>query len=317
MKLVYKIFKIILLVFGVLILLISILFGHKDIEIEELKSDYGKTPSEFVSFNEMEVHYRDEGDNSDSIPIVLIHGTGASLHTFDAWTKQLQKNYRVVRMDLPGFGLTGPFPDGNYAMENYVGYISQFLEVLDIDQCILGGNSLGGEIAWRFTAQYPEKVEKLILIDAAGYPLESKSVPLGFRMARTPVLNKIMTYVTPRSMVRSSVENVYTDKSKVSDELVERYFKLTLREGNRQALVDRMTMKNQPDKTDLIKTIRQPTLILWGEDDLLIPVSYAYRFEQDLPDAALVLLKDLGHVPMEEDPEASLPPVLEFLTVAY
>ena len=112
MKLVYKIFKIILLVFGVLILLISILFGHKDIEIEELKSDYGKTPSEFVSFNEMEVHYRDEGDNSDSIPIVLIHGTGASLHTFDVWTKQLQKNYRVVRMDLPGFGLTGPFPDG-------------------------------------------------------------------------------------------------------------------------------------------------------------------------------------------------------------
>ncbi len=315
MKLLITIIKIFTAGLGILILLVSFLFGYRDIPVHALKESYAQAPSAFLTVDGMQVHYRDQGNPKDSLPVVLIHGTGASLHTFDDWSDELQKEHRVIRMDLPGFGLTGPFPNRNYSMDHYVKFTEKFLSSLGISQCILGGNSLGGAIAWQFTAKNPQKVNKLILIDAAGYPLKSQSVPLGFRLARIPVLNKVLTFITPRRMVRSSVENVYADPSKVTESLVDRYFDLTLRDGNRQALVDRMAAEADWDHTAKIKSIAQPTLVLWGEKDLLIPVSYAHRFHRDLPKSTLVILENTGHVPMEESPEKSLVPVLEFLHV--
>ncbi|MFZ9003029.1 MAG: alpha/beta fold hydrolase, partial [Robiginitalea sp.] len=250
---------------------------------------------------------------TDSLPLVLIHGTGSSLHTFEAWAAALRENRRVVRMDLPGFGLTGPFPDRNYAMEQYVQFVAAFLAARDIGHCILAGNSLGGQIAWNFTLEHPDRVAKLILIDASGYAIKSTSVPLAFKIARTPVLNKILTFITPRAVVASSVLNVYADKSKVTDALVDRYFDLSLRGGNRQALIDRMQMPFDSGAVRQIKTIHQPTLILWGDQDGLIPLESAYRFQKDLPNDTLVILKNSGHVPMEEDPEESLEAVLGFI----
>jgi pimeloyl-ACP methyl ester carboxylesterase len=261
----------------------------------------------------MDVHFSDEGDPTDSIPIVLIHGTGSSLHTFEGWAAQLKRDHRVVRMDLPAYGLTGAFPDGNYSMAKYTTFIKDFFEALEIKQCVLAGNSLGGDIAWNFTAKYPKMVDKLILIDAAGYPLRSKSVPIAFTMAQTPVLNKLITFITPRFLVRASVENVYFDKSKVTDSLVDRYFDLTLREGNRQAFVERFKISKDPYAHNKIKDIQQPTLILWGAEDYLIPVENAYKFHEDLPNDTLVILTDVGHVPMEENPNQSLASVISFL----
>jgi pimeloyl-ACP methyl ester carboxylesterase len=261
----------------------------------------------------MEVHYRDEGPQSDSIPIVLIHGTGSSLHTFDAWAAELSRNRRLIRMDLPGYGLTGPFPDRNYSLENYLGFIDNFLKALNIDTCILGGNSLGGGISWRYTLQHPEKIESLILINASGYPAEAKSRPLAFQLAEIPLLKNAFTYITPRSVAKSSVENVYADKTKVSEELVDRYFELTLRAGNRQAFVDRLAVNHQSDTYKQIPLIEQPTLIIWGDQDQLIPVEMAYNFQKDLPNNSLKILNQVGHVPMEEAPFLSLEPVRSFL----
>jgi pimeloyl-ACP methyl ester carboxylesterase len=315
MKSLINIIKVFFTGLGILILLVSLLFGYRDIPVAELKATYALDPSAFLTVDGMEVHYRDQGYSNDSIPIVLIHGTGASLHTFDAWSNGLQKKYRLITMDLPGFGLTGPFPDRNYSMDHYVKFVEKFLDSMGVSKCIIGGNSLGGAVAWQFSAKNPQMVSKLILIDAAGYPLKSESVPVAFRVARIPVLNKVLTFITPRGMVRSSVENVYADPSKVTEALVDRYFKLTLREGNRQALVDRMSTEGHMDYADMIKGIRHPTLVLWGEKDLLIPVSYAHRFHSDLPNSKLVILESMGHVPMEESPEESLVPVLDFLNV--
>ena len=260
----------------------------------------------------MEVHYRDEGAKG-SIPIVLIHGTGSSLHTFDAWVDELKQDYRVIRMDLPGYGLTGPFPDRDYSIAAYVEFIEHFLSAQGIDKCILGGNSLGGQISWRFTIENPEKVEKLILIDAAGYNYKSESEPVAFRIAKTPILKNMLTFITPRSVAKSSVENVYDDKSKVTDDLITRYFELTLSEGNRQAFIDRFEAKKDPNAHKQIPNIHQPTLIIWGDQDLLIPVEIARSFHEDLPNDTLVILKDVGHVPMEESPQESLEAVLSFL----
>ncbi|CAN5490395.1 alpha/beta hydrolase [soil metagenome] len=289
------------------------LFGRRDVPLNELKAKYSNNSSSFISVNGMDVHFRDEGDPTDSIPIVLIHGTGSSLQTFDVWVDSLKKSNRVIRMDLPAYGLTGPFPDRNYSMAHYTAFIMDFLKAVKIKQCVLAGNSLGGEIAWNFALNRPEMVKKLILIDAAGYPRNSKSVPIAFKLAQIPVLNKLLSFITPRFLVRASVENVYFDKSKVTDSLVDRYFELALREGNRQAFVDRLKMSGDTNAYRNIKKIQQPTFILWGAKDLLIPVENAYRFQEDLPNDTLFILNDSGHTPMEESPAESIKPIFDFL----
>lgn len=308
-----KIIKIFLCSICFFVILILSLFGYRDKPLEELKAKYAPSPSTFISVNGMDVHFRDEGDAPDSIPIVLIHGTAASLHTFNDWAAQLKQDYRVVRMDLPAYGLTGPFPDRDYSIDNYVDFIADFLDSLEINKCVLGGNSLGGSIAWNFTCKYPEMVDKLILIDASGYPSEAKSVPLAFRIAQIPLVKNIFTFITPRFVVKASVENVYADKTKISEALVDRYFELALRKGNRQAFIDKFEAQTDLIAHNNIKLIDQRTLILWGEKDLLIPVEEAYKFHRDLPNDTLVILSNVGHVPMEESPNQSLEAVLSFL----
>jgi len=305
--------KIIILCFGFFIALTVLFIGYQDIPIEQLKKKYTDPYSSFVKVGEMDIHYRDQGDKKDSIPIVLIHGTASSLHTYDRWTFELIKNHRVVRMDLPGYGLTGPFPNRDYSYNNYVAFLKNFLESIAVKKCILAGNSLGGNIAWRFTIEYSEIVDKLILIDAAGYPMKSKSIPLAFKIAQIPIIQNIFTIISPRFIAKASVENVYKNKTKVNEELIDRYFELTLREGNRQAFVDRFKVKSDTTTYKKIKLINQKTLILWGEEDELIPSQMGHLFHNDLQNDTLVILKNVGHVPMEESPIESLIPVIEFL----
>lgn len=313
MNLVFKFLKI--GGYGIVLMafIISLLFGYRDIPLADLKEKYAQNPSSFITIDGMEVHFRDEGRANDSIPIVLIHGTGSSLHTFDQWTNTIKQKHRVIRMDLPGYGLTAPFPESDYSIDNYIKFIKQFLDERGVEKCILGGNSLGGHIAWRYTLAHNESVHKLFLIDASGYRNNAKSIPLAFKIAKTPVLKNLFTFITPKFVARSSVENVYYDKSKVTNELTNRYFELTLREGNRQAFIDRLSVNNSSETYKKIPSIQQPTLILWGDQDLLIPVENARRFHRDLPNSTLVILKNTGHVPMEENPLLSLEAVTSFL----
>lgn len=311
-----KIITYLFLTFLLLCTSVCAVYWQNDIPLSDLKEAYAPDPSQFVQVNDVLVHYRDEGNRADSTPIVLIHGTAASLHTWEAWVKELKGTHRVIRMDLPAYGLTGPNKTGDYSQEYYAQFIHRFLEKLGVKKCILGGNSLGGAIAWRYALNYPTEVSKLILIDAAGYPMESKSVPMAFQLAGMPVIKNLFKYVTPRFIVEKSIENVYADKTKVEPELVDRYFNLALRAGNRQAFIDRMstfkTLLN--DSTYLqIKNIKTQTLILWGDKDLLIPVTVAKNFHADLPNDTLVVLKNLGHTPMEENPKQSLQVLINFL----
>lgn len=310
-----KIIKIILFLIALLLIGVIIFFGHRDIPIEKLKAKYTNAASSFIAVNGMDVHYRDEGNKADSIPIVLIHGTGSSLHTFDGWVDKLIESNRVIRMDLPGYGLTGPFPNRSYSMANYTNFMKDFLMALGIKQCILAGNSLGGQIAWNMALRHSDMVQKLILIDAAGIPKNSKSIPIAFKLAEIPFVNRIFTYITPKFVVRSSVENVFFDKSNVTDSLVDRYFELSLRKGNRQAFVDRFNIPSDSSTYKRINEVNQPTLILWGADDLLIPLENAYKFQTYLPNDTLVILNKTGHTPMEESPVESLKPVLDFLKI--
>jgi pimeloyl-ACP methyl ester carboxylesterase len=260
----------------------------------------------------MQVHYRDEGPVNDSFPLVLIHGTGAFLQTWDACTGEWAKDKRVIRMDLPAFGLTGPAPDNDYSIEAYVDFLHQFLQRLQVNQCFLAGNSLGGQIAYSYCAKHPGNVKKLILMDPAGYPIENAKGNLAFNLGRTPVLKHVLKIVTPLSVVRKSIEDVYGDKTLVTDSLVMMYRDMACRAGNRNALVVRLNMPQSGD-TNLIKGISTPAMIIWGDQDFLIPLANAYKFHRDLPNDTLVVLKGIGHVPMEESPAQVISLVKSFI----
>lgn len=308
-----RFFKYLTLAIVIAITVAFVFFRTDDMKVEDLKKVYAKPPSQFIAVQGMQVHYRDEGKPGDPLPIVLIHGTGSSLHTWEPMVAALKHDHRVITLDIPAFGLTGPNPKRDYSSEFYTSFMREFLEAVGVDSCIIGGNSLGGSIAWNYALSYPSTVQKLILIDAGGYPSEAKSMPIAFRIARTPVLKHLLKYLGARSLAVKSVENVYADPAKVRPEVVDRYYNMYLREGNRQALLDRMATSFYPDTYLKINTLQMPTLILWGEEDRLIPVENAYRFQKDLPNDTLVILKGLGHVPMEEDPQTTTEVVRAFL----
>jgi len=272
-----------------------------DRSVQQLSIKWAIQPSTFLPVNGMQVHLRDEGPRDDPLPIVLLHGTSASLHTWDGWVESLKGEHRVIRFDLPAFGLTGPHPNNDYSIEAYVFFVRAVLDQLGVKEFVLAGNSLGGQIAWETALAIPERVKKLVLIDSAGYPIRSTSVPIGFMVARTPGLRVLMEHVLPRGVVESSVRSVYGDPNRVKPELVDRYYDLTLRAGNREALAFRMDQSASGEEIK-IKSLKLPTLIMWGAKDQLIPLDNGNRFESDIKGSKLTIFGDLGHVPHEEDP---------------
>jgi pimeloyl-ACP methyl ester carboxylesterase len=284
-----------------------------DRPVSELTARWAQPPSIFMDVTGLRAHVRDEGPRDDPMPIVLLHGTSDSLHTWGGWTAVLARERRVIRVDLPGFGLTGPAPDGDYRVERYVQFVGALLDALGVQRCVLGGNSFGGWVAWETALAQPERVRALILVDAAGYPIESQSVPIGFRIARVPGLNRVMRSVLPRDLIESSVRNTYGDPSRVTPELVDRYYELTLRQGNRAALAQRFAAGRWAADPSRVRQLRQPTLILWGGRDGLIPLHYGEQFERDIAGSRLVVFPELGHVPQEEDPAATVAAVSQFL----
>lgn len=291
---------------GILVLVVVLglsllVFRTPDIPVRELKPVYTNADSRFLSLGGMEVHYRDVGPRNDSFPLVLMHGTASSLHTWDSIVKRFPDK-RCISLDLPGFGLTGPQPDRRYDVNSYCHFLFAFLKQLKADSPIVAGNSLGGFIAWNYAASHPE-VKALILLDPAGFPIGSSNSNLGFRIARIPVLNQLLKYITPKSIVKKSAEQSYGNKQLVNDALVNRYYSLTLRQGNRQALIDRLSKEADADTT-LLDRIHIPTLIIWGELDKVVPFSHLDNFKRHLPHASIATYQGVGHVPMEEAPDS-------------
>lgn len=310
----------ILRVLGLLMMLTALalmLSRAPDRPVETLVARWAPAPSDFIEVKGQVVHLRDEGPRADVAPIVLLHGTASSLHTWEGWARVLKAQRRVISLDLPGFGLTGPFagqyrPD-DYHGDSYARFVIDLLDALELRQVVLGGNSLGGEIAWRVATLAPERVQRLILVDAAGLAFTPETVPVGLLAAQLPLVSWIGQHVLPRSLVAQSLAAVYGDPARVSSELVDRHFELALREGNRRALALRLRQTEPGADAGRLASIRQPTLILWGGRDRLILPATGRDFEQRIAGSRFILLPDLGHVPQEEDPVQSVEPVKVFL----
>jgi pimeloyl-ACP methyl ester carboxylesterase len=310
-----------MMIFGGILIVLALLVGvyivltwAPERGVEELRDRWAPAPSVFLDVAGMRVHLRDEGPRDHESPIVLIHGTSSSLHTWDGWAQALKDKRRVIRFDLPGFGLTGPSPDGIYSTDNDVRMVIAILDRLGIKRCVLGGNSLGGTVSWRTALAHPSRVEKLILVDSGGYSTPATSVPIVFRMAERPRIDWLVRNTLPRSLVIQGLRNVFGDSSKVTPEMVERSYELALREGNRVALFERATQREAFGALEhRIPELKLPTLIIWGARDRLTPPEAAQRFRADIAGSKLVIFDDLGHVPQEEGLARTVLAVQEFL----
>jgi pimeloyl-ACP methyl ester carboxylesterase len=196
-----------------------------------------------------------------------------------------------------------------------VRFLAALLDALQVRRVVLAGNSLGGEIAWQFALAHPQRVDRLVLVDAAGYGSPRGSDPPGFRVARAPGVSLLVRNLLPRELIEASLRSVYGDPSKVTPALVDRYFDLARREGNRAALVKRFETMAPGADAARIREVAVPTLVIWGGRDRLIPPADGERFARDVAGSRLVVFDELGHVPQEEDPagtvrvlEAFLPP---------
>ncbi|MFN4891862.1 MAG: alpha/beta fold hydrolase, partial [Bacteroidota bacterium] len=304
--------KVLGLFFGLLLLVLFIVC-ERDRPVKELIPIYANSSSQFMSILGMQVHYRDQGVQSDSVPLILLHGMSSSLNTWDSVVFYLANHRRVISLDLPGFGLTGPSPENMYNFDYYNKFIDSFTRRLQLTKFTLVGNSMGGSIAWNYALFNPAVVDKLVLIDAVGYPKRGESGSLGFKIASTPVINNILLFATPKALVRKSLETIYFDQSRVTDAQVERFHDMAIREGNRAAalLIFKGSFGTSQFKGK-IKEIKTPTLVLWGDKDNLISVENAYQFNQDIKGSKLEVYPNVGHVPMEEVPERVAKSILDF-----
>jgi pimeloyl-ACP methyl ester carboxylesterase len=296
------------LILAALVLLLLALAFHGDRGAAELEARYATPPSQFVEVDGLRVHYRDRGSGS---PIVLLHGSNSSLFTWEGWAALLAPAHRVVTLDLPGHGLTGPDPKERYSAAEMAELVDAFVSKIGLTRFALGGNSMGGSVAWHYTLAHPDRVEKLILVDAGGLAHREPRPP-ALRVAASPIFGGIARWETPRFAVAASVRDVYGDRSKVTDATIDRYYDLLLRDGNRAATRERLSRK-EDSLSARLGEIHVPTLILWGTEDRWILPKYGQQFRDRIPGARLVPLQGLGHVPMEEDPVASVAPVQAFL----
>ncbi|WP_425258592.1 alpha/beta fold hydrolase [Rubrivivax sp. RP6-9] len=305
---------------GALLILVALamaLLRAPDRPVESLVARWAPPPSDFIDVKGQLVHLRDEGPRNDLVPVVLIHGTSASLHTWEGWVAALKTQRRVITLDLPGFGLTGPYtgqydPD-DYSGDGYARFVLDVLDRLQVQRFVIGGNSLGGEVAWRTAYAARDRVERLILVDSAGLPFDRKAAPLAWWIARTPGLGWLSESMLPRSLVQQGLESVYGHPERITPALVDRYLEISLRDGNRRALGQRLRQMDFGTDAARLDTLKLPTLILWGGQDRLFTPDLGREFQRRIAGSQLQLFDDLGHVPHEEDAARTVQPVKAFL----
>jgi len=310
---------------GMVILLVIALASayRSDLSAEAVNAKYLTPESKFIEVDGVQVHVRILGEGE---PVFLLHGSFASLHTWDAWQQAMSPYYQTISLDFPGHGLTGPDSLKRYGVKDYSELVHALAQKLNIEQYHVAGNSMGGAVAMQLASDYPGNVRSLNLIDAAGAPagdrtLSDSTAPKKsnsggawiFQVARHPVFSKLLLSCTPKFLFAMNMKQVYGDDSKVTDEVTTRYYELMLREGNRQATLDRLS---QPRNSNIqFERLTMPTLILWGAEDTWIPLAQGKRLQQALPGSNLMILDGVGHVPMEESPTETVSEYLSFLGV--
>jgi len=294
---------------GLVVVLVGLflVFRTPDTDVTEMRARYGAPPSQFVELGKgLTVHLRDEGPRNAPV-VMLLHGSNADLHTWQPWVDQLKRDYRVIRFDQIGHGLTGPAPDDDYSSAAFVEDVDRVADRLRLNRFVLAGNSMGGAVALRYAVDHPDRLAGLVLIDAAGAPKQgNERGNIGFKIAATPGINMIVQSVTPRSLVKRSLEQSVSNKAIVTDAAVDRYWELLRYPGNRAAMVARFSGPRETFAASVLSNIDVPTLIMWGEEDPLIGPEGAQFFHRGIRGSQVVTFPGIGHLPQEEAPRATV-----------
>ena len=315
-----RILKILVSLVVVAFVALFIAYGAFDKSTDELRPLYASEESQFLTLpSGATVHYRDEGQ-PDGPVLLLVHGSNSSLHTWEPWVKALSDTYRIVTLDLPGHGLTGTHESDEYTRAGQVAFVKALVDHLGLNGFVMGGNSMGGGVTLQYAVDHGDDLIGIIPVSSSGMPrgAATSSPPLAFRLAGTPVINQLMLVITPRSIVENGLKHSIEDDGIVTEAMIDRYYDLTLHDGNRGATRTRFQGYAERGSADLalaegLKNIDLPVLILWGENDPLIPVEYAHAMKEALPQAKLVIYENVGHIAMEEVPEESAAEVRAFM----
>lgn len=309
--------------FAVLLTLVAVLAAgwlalrRADVPYDTLESAYTLPNSQFETIDDVKIHFTDSGPR-DAPVVILIHGFAASAHTWTHWQSVLDDTYRVVSIDLPGHGLSR-VPDTHPVSRSYfVDIVDKVANLLEVENFAIAGSSMGGGVAWNFALEHPDRVEALVLVDAAGWQAtaeESESSPIIFKLLRIPVMRVLIRDLDLSSLIEDGLKDSFSDPSFVTPEMIERYGALSRAPGHRDALLTLSATRSKDGAAsrEKLAAIRAPTLILWGDEDNLIPVSHAKKFEDAIPNAVAIIYEGVGHIPQEERAAESANDVRAFL----
>lgn len=283
---------------GVVALAVA-LWAYRDIPAAELEAKYAGPTSRFITVDGVRFHYRDEGSGP---VVVLVHANFSNLIDWDPWVDALKDGYRVVRFDLTSHGLTGPDPTGDYTLERTMALTEKLLDALGLQRFTIGGTSIGGTVAIRYAALHPERVERLILLSPGS--LEGRE-----QKARgdVPDAAYVLKYVLPRALPEYMLRSGFGDPSKLPESLVDRWYDMWMREGQREAQLDRLRQYQPGDIEGIIRSIRVPVLLLWGEANRTAKFEQSVEFREllaDAPSLTFITYPGVGHMAVEEAGEA-------------
>lgn len=299
-------------------LLLSIFLSfniYLDVPRDEIEKKYVDESSKFMILEDRSrIHYKDEGNKEGKV-LVLVHGFADSLFTFDYMIPELENEFRLVRMDFPAFGLTGKVPSNNYGPEAFVKVIHEVTNNLGIQKFSIIGNSLGGSAAWRYALNYPEQLEGLILIAAAGIKNEEdKERKLAPKAVNSPLTGWLFRYVMPKFMIGNILKNVFVDESLITSKNVDRFHDFLILEGSREAIISMSTSGGYKNNSKVeIRNITTPTLIIHGANDNIIPVRTHEYFLSEIVNSKALIYDGVGHIPMLEAPIRTSKDIKEFM----
>jgi pimeloyl-ACP methyl ester carboxylesterase len=291
--------------------------GTTSIPYDELHARYTTEASRFAEIDGTRVHYRIEGKGP---PLLLVHGMLANLQTWDGWVERLAEHFTIYRTDVPGFGLTGPVASGDHSPEYSLYFFEQTRKFFGLERFHVAGNSLGGFFCWYYAAHHPERIDRMILIDPLSYPQRAPKI---MRFTMSWPIRLFAPYCVPRWFIVDSLREIYGDESRIARGTARRYHELLLREGNRQSMIQFMSLSDLFFRTEAdgqgkyarhIADVKAPTLVMWGEEDAWMPVAHTEAFRRDLPHCEIKRYPGVGHIPMEEIPEQTAADALDFLT---
>jgi pimeloyl-ACP methyl ester carboxylesterase len=310
-----RIFSLLLAILVLLLAAVWLKLRGPDIPYATLENKYADADSHFVDLpGGLHVHYEDTGEAGLPV-LVLLHGFGDSYTSWDGWVRALRGRYRLIALDFPGHGLTRAPVGFRLQGSALADLVDAFAGALALPRFAVAGNSMGGGVAWQLAVRHPDRIDALILLDAAGWAAEKPpaKLPLAFRILKYPLGRALLRNIDNRPLIDEGLKKDVHDPRVITPAFVDRWAEFQRAPGHRAILMDIDIGGLASATPALLAGIRVPTLVINGADDILVEPASAHKFAAAIPGAQVLIYPDVGHLPQIEIPERSAADVAAFL----